>query len=317
MKASILTAAPMAIVFAGLLPAADPQLLSLVMPDAKMMAGVNVDQAKATPFGQYVLGQVQAQNANLQQFVTQTGFDPTQDLHELLVASNGVQPHPSSLVLALGSFSAVKLQAAAQASGATTQTYGGATLVIDPKGANAFVFLNNNTIAVAGDLASVKGALDRQNAPATLDAALLVQVNQLSGTEDAWAVSEIPPPVATAQATVHNTPGIPPGVLQTIQQGSGGVKFGAQIVMTANAQTATPDNATALAGMLQFLANLGQMQGQQNPQAAAILKSLVVTSSGNVVSISLSIPEAQAEAAFQLKPNANVRPSDRRPARRL
>ena len=80
MKASIFTAAPMAIVFAGLLPAADPQLLNLVMPDAKMMAGVNVDQAKASPFGQYVLLQAQAQNQQLQQMVTLTGFDPTRDL---------------------------------------------------------------------------------------------------------------------------------------------------------------------------------------------------------------------------------------------
>ena len=32
MKASIFTAAPLAIVFAGLLPAADPQLLNLLMP---------------------------------------------------------------------------------------------------------------------------------------------------------------------------------------------------------------------------------------------------------------------------------------------
>jgi hypothetical protein len=63
------------------------------------------------------------------------------------------------------------------------------------------------------------------------------------------------------------------------------------------------------------------MQGQQNPQAAAILKSLMVTASGNVVQISLSIPESQAETALQLKPNANASPNAsphvRQPGRRL
>jgi len=316
MKASTFTAAPLAIIFAGLLPAADPQLLNLVMPDAKMLAGVNVDQAKASPFGQYVLVQVQAQDQHLQQLVTLTGFDPTRDLHELLMASNGVQPHPSSLVLALGSFDAGKIGAAAQAGGATTQTYDNVTILIDPQGANAVAFLNG-TVAVAGDVASVKGALDRQTAPAPLDAALLVQVNQLSAAEDAWAVSEVPPPAINPPANATNMPNIPLGVFQKIQQGSGGVKFGAQIVITAVAQTATPADATAMAGVLQFLVNLGQLQQQKNPQAVAILNSLVVTASGNAVSISLSIPEAQAESAFNLKPNAVARPNVRQPGRRL
>src|SRR5579864_7272023 len=88
MKAPIFTAAPLAIIFAGLLPAADPQLLNLVMPDAKMLAGVNVDQAKATPFGQYLLTQIQMQDQHLQQMVALTGFDPTRDVHEVLLATN-------------------------------------------------------------------------------------------------------------------------------------------------------------------------------------------------------------------------------------
>lgn len=316
MKASILAAASVAMGFAGLLPAADPQLLALVMPDAKAMAGVNVDQAKTSPFGQYVLLHIQAQSQQLQQLVMLTGFDPTQDLDELLVASNGAQSQPSSLVLARGTFNAARIQAAAVAGGATTQSYDGATLVLDPMGKNGFVFLNG-TIAVAGDLASVKGALDRQNAPASIDPALLVQVNQLSTSQDAWGVSEVPPPAIAPPGGASSTPSIPLSALQKITQSSGGVKFGAQIVVTANAQTATANDASSIAGILQFLANMGQMQAQQNPQAAAILKSIAVTSNGNTVQLSLSIPEAQAEAAFQLKPNATATPNSRRPGKRL
>ena len=46
MNARFLTTATLTALFAGLLPAtaADPQLLNLVMPDAKVLAGVNVDQ---------------------------------------------------------------------------------------------------------------------------------------------------------------------------------------------------------------------------------------------------------------------------------
>jgi hypothetical protein len=279
---------------------------------------VNVDQAKATPFGQYVLVQIQSESQHLQQLATLTGFDPTRDLHELLIASNGAQPKASSLVLARGNFDPGKIQAAAVGGGATTQPYGGTTLILDPKGGNAVAFLSNGTIAIAGDVVSVKGALDRQTAPATIDAGLSVQVGQLSTTEDAWGVSEIPPPaMAVPPGAGGNTPPIPVTAFQKITQASGGVKFADPIVVTANAQATSANDAGSIAGVLQFLANLGQMQGQQNPQAAAILKSLVVTSNGNTVQISLSISEAQAETAFQLKPNPTAQPNSRRPGRRL
>src|SRR3982750_1819677 len=92
MSARFLTTATLVSVLTGVLPAkaADPQLLNLMMPDAKVVAGVNVDQAKTSPFGQYVLTQIQAtQSAELQKLTALTGFDPTRDVHEVLVGSNG------------------------------------------------------------------------------------------------------------------------------------------------------------------------------------------------------------------------------------
>ena len=67
------------------------------MPDAKVLAGVNVAQAKSSPFGQYVLSQISANDPGLQQLASVTGFDPRQDLCEVLVASNGASTNPSHL----------------------------------------------------------------------------------------------------------------------------------------------------------------------------------------------------------------------------
>ena len=107
MKAQFLSTALMT-VFAGALPAVDSQLLNLVMPDATVVAGVNVTQAKTSPFGQYVLSQIQPNDPKLQELVTLTGFDPRQDVNELLVASDSSQTSgPQSktgLVLATGIF---------------------------------------------------------------------------------------------------------------------------------------------------------------------------------------------------------------------
>src|SRR5690348_7893890 len=107
MSARLLTTATLASVLAGMSPAwgANVNLLNLIMPDAKVLAGVNVDQAKTTPFGQYVLNQVQSQtNGGLQQLVALTGFDPTRDVSELLAASSSDGTAPSGLVVASGNF---------------------------------------------------------------------------------------------------------------------------------------------------------------------------------------------------------------------
>src|SRR5438270_13057964 len=88
MKARILITATLATTFAGILPAVDQHLINLVMPDAKVLAGVNVVSAKNSSFGKYILGQMPS-NDEFQKMSILTGFDPRQDLIELLAASNG------------------------------------------------------------------------------------------------------------------------------------------------------------------------------------------------------------------------------------
>src|ERR1700681_827461 len=98
--------------------AADPSLLSLVMPDAKVIAGARVDQAKTSPFGMYVLTHLQLDDPDFQKFVAVTGFDPRRDVRELLVASNSAQYDPSHwLVLAKGTFNPERIEGVAQANG--------------------------------------------------------------------------------------------------------------------------------------------------------------------------------------------------------
>src|SRR5215472_6743239 len=87
---------------------ADPQLLNMVMDDAKVMAGVNIEQAKTTPFGQYVLSQLPAQDKHLDEVITLTGFDPRRDVRELLLASPS-SDSKSGIALARGIFDIAKI----------------------------------------------------------------------------------------------------------------------------------------------------------------------------------------------------------------
>jgi hypothetical protein len=303
MKAQILTTATLLAVFSGALPAADRQLLNLVMPDATVLAGVNVDQAKATPFGQYVLTTLlQSQAQSLRQLATLTGFDPRQDVHELLLASTSAPGNKTGLALARGIFAPDKIAAAAQSAGAGVEPYGGLSIIEDPQHQNGFAFLDP-TLAVAGDLANVKAAIDRRAGGPFIPAALAAQVNQWSSTQDAWAISTVPPstlkpPAAAppaAAASVQNA-------LQKIQSASGGVKFGSMVVVTGQAKAATPQDASSLGDVLQFVVNMAQAQASQHPEAAALAQSLVVTTQGSTVKITLSLPEDQIQQL--VKPQA-------------
>src|SRR5882724_6323399 len=191
MKAQLLSATLLA-AFSGVLSAADQQLLNLLMPDAKIIAGINVEQAKGTQFGQYVLNQIQTQDAEMQKLVTLTGFDPRRDVREVLVASDGNVQSKIGLGLARGNFDVAKITAAATAHGAATEIYNGVTILTEPKGKDGIAFLDS-TIVVAGDIASVKGAIDRQHTAQPLSAAILVKINQWSNAQDAWAISTVPP----------------------------------------------------------------------------------------------------------------------------
>jgi hypothetical protein len=312
MNLRIFAAASLVSALAGSLPAADQQLLKLVMPDAKAISDINVAQAKLTPFGQFALGQLA--NDDIQKLIALTGFDPSKDLTEVLCATNG-EPN-TGLALVTGTFDQGRIGALAAKDGAVTDMYQGVTLLEDPKKGNAVAFLNPGAVAgdivmAVGDIANVKAAIGRQSAPTTLPDLLMKEIAMLSNTQDAWALTTVSPaslhPAApTNKPETINGVTIPPNVFQQVQSGWAGVKFGSSnIAITALAQTADDTTAKNLAAMLQLLQNFALMQAQQSPDLAAFAKSISVTASGPQVNFSASLPEDQFQKLMQPKPAAH------------
>ena len=302
MKAQILTTkittaittATLLTAFSGVLSAADPQLLNLVMPDAKVLAGVNVEQAKGTQFGQYVLNQMQSQDADMRQLIALTGFDPTRDVRELLVATTGGASSHTGLALASGNFDAARITAAATGHGAVIEEYNGVNILKDPKKTAGMAFLDATTV-VAGDIPSVKGAIDRQKTAQPLPAAVMVKVNQWSNAQDAWAISTVPP-TSLAPANAIKAPKEPNPMataFQNVQQAAGGVKFGALVVFSGEAVADTAASATSMGDVLKLLVNLAQMQAGQDQQLATLAKSVAITTSGETLKVSLSLTQEQ------------------------
>jgi hypothetical protein len=315
---------------------ADPRLLNLVMPNPGSVAGINVTNAEITPFGQYVLTQMtSAMNQQLQAFIAATGFDPRQDVSEILAASSGSVSTPAGLVLATGTFpvSQITTAIAAKSPQLTVQTYGGATLITETgtgktPASGSIAFLGT-TIAIAGDTASVKAAIDRSTGVNSLSPALTVQIQTLSTTEDAWVITDTPmtsliPGLggtgSTAGGIGTSSPILQMGqIFNSIQASSGGILFGSTVQITGQALTTDAASASSLASVLQALVSIASMVGGQNPEAASIaqlLQGLKVTTDGSAINVALSIPETQLETVLnglknQVKPAAKaaIRPA--------
>jgi hypothetical protein len=302
------------------LPAADQQLVNMVMPDAKIIAGINVDSARNSPFGTFLLSQLPASEAGFQKFVEASGFNPRTDLQELLMATTGAPATPSDaaskdivvpspqmkgLVMARGNFNLEKISALAKTDGKQNiREYNGATLISDPhdKSATGIAFLGGNVL-IAGDMEMVKAAVDRRTQANTLDPELTAKVNSLSASQDAWAVSIAPltslHPGAAAGADPMMQGALGGDIFKKITETSGGIKFGSLIQLTTELVAMDEKNATALGDVVKFLVGMVSMNagGQKGapPVLMTILQSMNVQTQGNVVSVTMSAPEDQVE----------------------
>lgn len=298
--------------------AVDPQLMNLVMPDAKVLAGANVTTTISSPLGQFLLTKIAAASAAPHGILASLGFNPLQDVTEILAASPANQSQPGGLVLARGTFPVDKITALLSAQGATStwqlSTYGGATLIssTNPKAkiplAAAFL---GNSIAIFGDLPSVKSAIDRSTSANSIDPILTLTINQLSGSEDEWvassaSVASLIPPGVSAPSSSPLAQVLP--VLQSIQSFNGGIKFGENVALTGDLTENSPQNATALNAVIKLgMIMLGSVSSNNsgNQQLSNLLQALQqmqVTTDGTNVDLALSIPESQIESLINAHP---------------
>lgn len=295
-----------ACLFTAAASAADSTLLKFVMPDAKVVSGVNVDSIMLTPFGQFALSMLPAPDPGFEQFVSFTGFDPRRDIHEILMASKADPGQRAGLLLVRGDFDRGRILALLQAVGKTPEVYNGTELLAAPphSGAisQALAFLDNST-AVAGDVDSVKAAIDRHKVAAALDPALAAKISAVSAVEDVWVVSVAPiASFAKALPDRHVSGALQGDLIKAIQQSSGGIKFGSTVEISGELTTRTDQDASSLASVVQFFMNMAGANLPAGPAQGlgSLLHNLNVNTSANAVQVSLKIPEADLETLIKL-----------------
>lgn len=284
--------------------AVDPALLALIPPGAKLVAGVRLDQARSSEFGQHVLNRMNTEDERFQQLIEQTGFDPRHDLDELVFATSGPgsdKSQPQFVILARGTFDQSRIEAKVKAKGGAIQSYEGVHLIVDgPKNRHggAFAFLDGG-IAVMADQATLRQIIAGRANPTALDSVLQDLVMKASADNDAWFASSVPGSyLARHMEQETKQPMQQAQALQSILQSSGGVHFGEVVQFSFDASTRSPQDAVSLADVLRLGGSMVQMQRQSDPRAAivaSVVDKMTITNNGPTLHAIFSLTEKNLE----------------------
>jgi hypothetical protein len=285
--------------------AVDPALLNLVGPDAKVVGGIHAARTASSPLGQFLLSQINEDDAGFRRFVDATGFDPRRDLQEVLFASAGEAGRDPGLVLARGVFNGPQIYAAAKAKGAVSTQYNGIEILQFERKKGGSLAILDGSLAIAGDEAMVKAAIDRRKTAPSLDPDIAAKVNEFSNRYDAWVVSAAPLSALARHSRDRNSGGpMQAGALEGIEQTNAGVKFGTMVQVDGEAITRSEKDATALVDVVRFLTGMLQLNKDRSPETerlAKLLNSLDVRAEAHIMKFSLSVPQTDLEELLKAR----------------
>jgi hypothetical protein len=283
--------------------AADPALLRLAPPDSRFYSGIEVAQSLRTPFGQYVLSQMEPDDGDLRKMLSEAGIDIRRDVSDILIATAGDSENPKSLIIARGQFHPERFIAAAIARGATAADWHAVQVVTlkGEKADGAIAFLDP-AVALVGDPETVRAAIDRSGASSSLSPELQAGVSELTATYDAWFLSTGPPGDFFAGKLADENLGdaVHSNLLAAVLQASGGLKFEPDGVRFSGVATVRSEkDATSLRDVVRFMAGL--VQTSKAPKTT-LADSLQATADGKIVRLSLAMPEPAVERLFLKTP---------------
>ncbi len=287
---------------------ADSALLNLVMPEARMVAGIDVERARDSFLGRKLMEQLDngKEAGDFAKFVAMTGFDPRRDLKEILIATPDANTkNPPALILVRGTFDMSRINGFLKVAGiAPAETISGIDFYTKPdtKDDMGFAVLDGS-LAIAGNKAVVRSALQRRSGSGSaLTATTYSKVQSLSRSNDIWMVTSIP--VAELSGALPGGGAGPAGgmmggdAFKGIEQAAMGLRFGADVMeLTAETVSRTEKDATSIADVVRFLSTMVQMN-RDKPEVKAFataLDAMKLTTDAKTTRLTISLPVAEME----------------------
>jgi hypothetical protein len=296
-----------AVFLPALAAAADPAMLELVMPDARVVMEVNLDRIAASPIGQAMSDPMKAQLASFRATWQDpqtglAGLDWSHYAQEVLFASGAPEapgkPSPS-LAIVRGLLDPAWIESLNAFRGVKTNYLGVPVLSSGP--GNAVVAFLNGSIAVIGQPADVKAAIRRRGQNTPPSPVLAEGLARFEGQFDAWLVSS-----GSLASPAKSPAGASLKWIERLDSFSGGVRVGPDFELSAEMSMRNEKDVAEMADSLRWFAGVVQTQ----ERTALSLEDMNFKVDGKRLSLSLQVPEQQLRAALQQR---QVGQSSRRP----
>jgi len=259
-------------------PRIDNVLLRMVPPGSTALVGVHMDQVLASDLYQKLIAQQKL--PQLDQFARETGFDPRQDVREILLATVG----NGEVLLARGRFNLKQ----DPAPGMKTVRHGQYSIRVQDTSGYCIL---DSSLAIAGDLPSVEAALDEwKSGKHTAAQPLLKSVAAVSDQTPVWGIS-----TGFAHFLSSNLPSAGNGIdFAAIFNGIDSswftldLKSGLQAAI--HCTTATEKDAANLRDTAKGLIGLGRLSVPQNkPDLLRFWDGITVDADGRAFTINADI----------------------------
>jgi len=290
--------------------AADPEMMSLVMPDASVVMEVNIAKIMVSPIGlamkeAFHQGMAKQSKAELvkakpefqEQIALLSNVDWSREVRDVVIAGGNTKSAPM-LIIVRSSLDPARIRAL-QAFAGDAAEYEGVPILASSKPGNGVIAFLENGIVVIGQMSDVKSAISRRNQHAALPAALEAQVGQYS-RYDVWvaATGTFPAPSAGPAA------GSPAGAqaaqaLAKVARFNGGLRFSPDFELSADIEARTEKAAAEMADGLRWLTSMVKSQANNAGKGASGLEGLKYQVNGKRILLSLHVPEEQIRAGLR------------------
>lgn len=266
------------LILAACAVAADSPLPGCFPPDTHVVVGVRlhnlIDALPAPGAG----AELSRRAAELVSHTPLAGFNPVTDIDELFLASNGKGETPSVLVVARGTFHMEQLAAGAK-------RYHGVPVIESGQPAGGVIALLDASTAIAGDLATVRAAIDRRGSPTRLAPTLAARIAALRSHCQVWGIGDLPEhdPAAARR----------PDGFGSLDRFEFGAALHEGLKMAAEIHVASPQDAEKIAATVRLLETV--MKARQ-PSAAG---GFAMHAGNGTIKLSLVVSEDEVKKAIE------------------
>lgn len=259
-----------------------PKAVRYLPADYQAVFGMNVQKFVASPiFAKFEARHGEEYGKDLAEFTARTGVDPRKDLDYIIAGAKSLsEGQPAGVVIAVGRFNTAAIETFINSQAkAIKLDYRNATVQMLPeadgnKVDKGIAFLSGSEVAM-GTLESLKAVLDvRENLQTGIESNKTIAplLDSLNPDDMFWFAGD---PSSILSRAPQNTP--MGGSLSSIKYVFGTLNLTEAVSGKITVTAANKDAAAKLADIARGLIAFGQLAGEQNPEAAELLKGIAIS----------------------------------------